>query len=262
LLPRPGANEAWQTMRHEVDHEIRQASDYALRFSPHGSGQGRAGNGPSPTATSSKPTANSPQPQPGQGQAPSPGQNGTVHNQGAPSEGAPLPSGGAIYNLFRILFLLAVVIVAGWWLFSRRELILQAFRSMVAAVAKFFRDLFGLSSFLKRSTARVEKTAPTRQPFATFDNPFLTGNEGSWTHARLILYSYEALRAWAEEKGIAPRPQQTAREFCGELSDRFPEMGSELSQLSSLYGRAAYTASAAEGSDLEPVKSLWRFFYS
>ena len=262
LLPRPGANEAWQTMRREVDHEIRQASDYALRFSPHGSGQGRAGNGTSPTATSSKPTANSSQPQPGQGQAPSPGQNGTVQNQGAPSQEAPPPSGGAIYNLFRILILLAVVILAGWWLYSRRELILQAFKSIVAAVAQFFRNLFGLGSFLKRSTARVEKTASTRQPFANFHNPFLTGNEGTWTHARLILYSYEALRAWAEEKGVAPRPQQTAREFCGELGDRFPEIGSELGQLSSLYGQAAYTASAAENCDLEPVKNLWRFFYS
>jgi hypothetical protein len=259
FLPRPGANEAWQTVRQEVDHGIRQASDYALRFSPHGSGQGRAGNGTSPTVNSSKPTANSPQP--GQGQAPSPGQNGTVQNQGSPSPPSPLPAGGAIYNLFRILFLLVVVIVAGWWLFSRRDLILQAFRSIVAAVAQFFRDLFGLNSFLKRSTARVEKTVPPRQPFATFHDPFLTGNEGSWTHARLILYSYDALRAWAEEKGAAPRPEQTAREFCGELSGRFPEMGSELSQLSSLYGRAAYTASAAEDRDLEPVKSLWRFFY-
>ena len=217
LLPRPGANEAWQTMRHEVDHEIRQASDYALRFSPHGSGQGRAGNETRPNATSSKPTANSPQPQPGQGQAPSPGQNGTVQNQGAPSESS-APSGGAIYNLFKILFLLAVIVVAGWWLFSRRELILQAFKSIVAAVSQFFRDLSGLSSFLRKSTAPVEKTARPRQPFATFHDPFLTGNEGTWTHARLILYSYEALRAWAEAKGVPPRPEQTAREFCWELS--------------------------------------------
>lgn len=266
LLPRPGADEAWQNLRHQVDYRLHQASNYALRFSPHGSGQGRSGNQSDKSSPAGDATATANQPQPGQGQSPNPspvsGQNGTVQNQGAPSHQTSLPSAGAFYNLFKILFLLAVVIVAGWGLFNRRELIAQALKSIVAAIAQFFRDLFGLGSFFKRSTLPAEKRNPNRQPFAAYHNPFLSGNEATWTHAKLILYSYEALRAWAEEKGVAPRPQQTAREFCVELSGRFPEINPELSQLSSLYGQAAYTTSAAAGCDLEPVKKLWRFFYA
>jgi hypothetical protein len=140
-------------------------------------------------------------------------------------------------------------------------LIFQALKSIAASIAHFLKDLFKLGSWLKRSTVQVENRSQTRQSFAAYHNPFLTGNETAWTHAKLILYSYEALRAWAEEKGVAPRPEQTAREFCNELSGRFPEIGPELRQLSSLYGRAAYTASAAESCNLEPVKNLWRFFY-
>jgi hypothetical protein len=162
--------------------------------------------------------------------------------------------------LFKILFLLAIVALAGWWLFRRRDLIFQAIKSIIASIAQFFRDLFRLGS--ASGAATIPKTkAPPRRPFATYRNPFLTGREGAWTHGQLILYSYDALRAWAEEKGVVPRPEQTAREFCVELSGRFPEINSELNQLSSLYGRAAYTTTGAEGSDLEPVKSLWQFFY-
>jgi hypothetical protein len=262
LLPRPGANEAWQNLSYRVDYRLRQASDYAMRFGPHGSGQGREGQQAGPTNAAKNPIANSQQPQPGQGQSPSPGQNGTVQNQGIPSEGTRTPSGGAFYHLFKVLFLLAVLLLAGWWLFRRRELIAQALRSIIASIRQFFRDLFGLSTIFKRSTVAVEKRAPMRRPFAEYHNPFLTGNETAWSRAKLILYSYDALRAWAEEKGIAPRPEQTAREYCAELSRRFPEINSELKQLSSLYGRAAYTTSAAEGCDLEPVKNLWRFFYA
>ncbi|MGC9943809.1 MAG: DUF4129 domain-containing protein [Verrucomicrobiota bacterium] len=262
LLPRPGANEAWQNLRYQVDNRLRQASDYAMRFGPHGNGRGREGKQAGPSNTPKNPTANSPQPEPGQGQSPSPGQNGTVQDQGVPSDQPPPLSGGNVYNLFKILFLLAVVLLAGWWLFSRRELVAQVLKSIIASIRQFFRDLFGLGAIFKRSGAPVAKRAQLRRPFAEYHNPFLSGNETTWSRARLVLYSYDALRAWAEEKGVAPRPEQTAREFCAELSGRFPEMNSELNQLSSLYGQAAYTTSAAEGCDLEPVKNLWRYFYA
>jgi hypothetical protein len=263
LLPRPGANDAWQTLRYQVDYRLHQASDYALRFGPHGKGQGRSGNQTGPSNPSPTPTANSPQPQPGQGQSPNPDQHGPVQNQNTPAhqpsvEGA----GGALYSLFKILFLFAVAILAAWWLFRRRDLILQALKSIIAAIAQFFRDLFRFGSSTTAPAANTGKKSPPRRPFAAFHNPFLTGRETAWTHGQLILYSYEALRAWAEEKGVTPRPEQTAREFCTELSDRFPEINPELNRLSFLYGQAAYTTSGAESSDLEPVKKLWQYFYA
>ena len=48
LLPRPGAREAWATLRYHVDHQLRKASDFAARFNPHGTGNGRSGNDSSP----------------------------------------------------------------------------------------------------------------------------------------------------------------------------------------------------------------------
>ncbi len=52
LLPRPGAHEAWRTLRYHVDNQLRRASDYAMRFNPHGSGSGRASDQESPNGKS------------------------------------------------------------------------------------------------------------------------------------------------------------------------------------------------------------------
>ena len=260
LLPRPGAGEAWQNMRRHVDYRLHQASDYALRFSPHGKGQGRSGNQFDKSSPQGDATARANQPQPGQGQSPAPDPNGTSQSQGAPAHQPSLPSAGPLYNLFKILFLVAIIVAVGWILFRRRDLILQALKSIAASIAKFFQDLFGFTSLFNKSAAIATHKNPPRRPFAKFHNPFLSGRGADWTHARLIMYSYDALRAWAEEKGVVPRPEQTAREFCAEVSARFPEINSELNQFSRLYGQAAYTTTAAEGSDLEPVKNLWRFF--
>jgi hypothetical protein len=74
----------------------------------------------------------------------------------------------------------------------------------------------------------------------------------------LIAYSFEALQAWAVEQGADFQPQQTAREFCGDLRGRFPEMASELDRLSFFYSYAAYGRELPGNRDLEPVKRLWR----
>lgn len=104
-----------------------------------------------------------------------------------------------------------------------------------------------------------ENKRPGRRRFAAFRNPFLAGKNTSRTPEQLVLYSFEALQVWAEEQGIEPRPEQTAREFCSEVGSRFPEIIPELNQLSFLYCHAAYGQSVPAGYDLEPVKKLWRF---
>jgi hypothetical protein len=116
-------------------------------------------------------------------------------------------------------------------------------------------------TFQKRQRQPVKILKAKRPLFESYHNPFLTGGEDSWTHEQLVLYSFEALQSWAEEQGINPRPEQTAREFCEEVGSRFPEINSALYGLSFLYGHAAYGISAPAKYDLAPVKSLWQFFY-
>jgi hypothetical protein len=261
LLPRPGANDTWQTLRYHIDYQLHQASEYAARFSPHGKGQGRSGNETQKSDTSKNSTAVS-QPQEGSGQSPSPGQSGTVQSQDAPPQQPFTERAGQFYHWFKILFLLALAVLAGWWFFRQRDVIFQITQSFVAALAQFFKDLFRFGLPRNEKTATAKNQQPGRRLFASYRNPFLLGKYSSWTHEQLVLYSFEALQAWAEEQGIKTRPEQTAREFCVELGNRFPEIISELSQLSFLYSHTAYGISAQTDYNLEPVKKLWRFLGS
>ena len=85
LLPRPGAGDAWMALRHQVDYRLHQASDFAMRFSPHGSGKGRSGNEPSKTGPQNNPNAKSqPNNQTGPG-GNSPGQTGSGGKSQSPA---------------------------------------------------------------------------------------------------------------------------------------------------------------------------------
>jgi Domain of unknown function (DUF4129) len=237
-----------------------------MRFSPHGTGKGRSGNEPS----NANPQ-NNPQPgdQTGSGQSQSGNQTGSGNQHSGQSQNPPpqqppfsTPLTNAFYNWFKTLFFLILALLVAWWIFRQRGLIFEAVKSIIASIADFFKNLFGFRFSLKSAGAAANKKNQKRRPFAAFKNPFLTGKEQAWTQAQLILYSYEALRAWAEERGIEPRPEQTAREFCLELGGSFPEIHSELNQISLLYSRMAYGMEQPGNQNLEPLKELWRYFYS
>ena len=269
LLPRPGVNDTWLTLRYHVDYQLRRASEYAAQIGPHGAGRGRPGSetqksGDSKDSTSAAQSPKDKAQSDGgrqQNQTPS-GQKMKTPNQPSPPESSspsPLDRAGGFYRWFRGLFLLAGAILISWWVIRQRELIIQIARSFLAALAQFFRDLLQFGSRVKRITVKREERTPRQRPFAAYLSPFLTGKDKSWTAEQLILYSYEALQAWAAEQGIQSQPQQTAREFCLLLSETFPDAAAELNRLSFLYGHAAYGNAVPSGCDLEPVKKLWRY---
>jgi hypothetical protein len=267
LLPRPGVNDTWQTLRYHVDCQLHRASEYAARMNPHGAGQGRPGDKtqksgePKDNSSASQSQAGNPQPanQGQQNQTPA-GQKVEAQDQTSSPEPA-RPSftdrAGGFYRWFKPLFLLAGAILIIWWLIRQRDLILQIATSVLAALEQFFRNLFQLGSRMKRTTLKREERTPRQHPFAAYRSPFLTGKDKSWTAEQLILYSYEALQAWAVEQGIQSQPQQTAREFCVLLGETFPDAAAELNRLSFLYGHAAYGNAVPAGCDLEPVRKLW-----
>ncbi len=269
LLPRPGVNDTWRTLRYQVDYRLHRASEYAARINPHGAGRGRP-EGETQKPGESKDNTSASQSQAGKSQPENSGQrtqtpdrrNETTPGQTAPQQSASpiIPESAAgLYRWFRSLFILAGVILVSWWVIRQRDLILQIARSFLAALAQFFRDLFQFGSHVQRTMAKREERTPRQRPFAAYPSPFLTGKDKSWTAEQLIFYSYEALQAWAVQQGIPSRPQQTAREFCLLLGETFPDAAAELNRLSFLYGHAAYGNAVPAGCDLEPVKKLWRY---
>ena len=259
LLPRPGATQAWVSLRYHIDHQLRNASRFAMQFSPHGKGDGRAGK---ETSEDAKKSGDATKSQDAKEKSSTPDDTAKAPPREGPKSPSIADHSEQIYRLFRILFVSVVVLAAMWWLVRKRELFLQMARGFWAAVLKFFRDLFGIFTFQKvRTETRPNIQKSNLFPFLSYHNPFLTGGEESWTHEKIVLYSFEALQAWAAEKGIQPRLEQTASEFCEEVGKHFPEIYSALYGLSFLYGYAAYGEPAPAKYDLAPVRDLWQFFY-
>ena len=273
LLPRPGAGEAWGTLRYHVDHQLRRASEYAARFNPHGTGSGRAGNQP---PASGQPEKQSPQA--GQasdsnpdnktsanGQAEPPSGNGSKQGTGQDGNGSPgktplnlSPSASSIYSWLKFLFWAAAAIVFGWLLFRYHAVILTALKSAWAALRNFIAALLGLSRRTAPAPPAASKPA-TVPPFKTFKNPFLTGGDRVWPPEQLITYSYDALRSWAREQEAEPGSPQTPREFCRQLGTEMPEAADALAHLAFLYGHVAYGASVPGNYNPEQLRSLWDF---
>lgn len=257
LLPRPGATAAWRTLGYQIDYRLHQASDYAMRFSPHGSGQGRTGNDVDNSAARKNDSDSSGQ-QKTPGQSPDQVTGKTDQTQNNPPPPTATPSAPALFKWLRALFLLAVLLLTAWLAWRHRAVLLSLVQSIIAALKKFWNDLLGFKWGSGKAAPAGADAKRKSRLFASFQNPFL-GGEGSRTPEQLVLYSYAALRAWAEDQGITPHPEQTAREFCAGLVSRFPEITEELRQMAWLYSHAAYDQAIPPGRDLEPVKRLWRF---
>jgi hypothetical protein len=155
--------------------------------------------------------------------------------------------------------MVVAVIVAGWWLFRCRYLLLEMARTVVSTIVEFFRKLLDLTPAW-RPAKRLEPAAPTPKirPLSEYKNPFFAAEQHKMPPAEIIFYTYDFVRAWARERGFEMHPEQTPREFCQEMAARSPELAGEYRQLSFLYAHAAYSRSLPAHCDMEPLKELWR----
>lgn len=271
LVPRPGAAGAWVTLRYHIDYQLRWASQYALRFNPRGSGQSNSGhpsnapqesNSQSPNGRQQSETGkNSQQQQQSNSGKKAEGQSGNDGGQNqSPSGKTPPPLSGpasSLYQLLKWLVLLGGAILVGWWLFRRRELLLQMWREFWAALMHFFRNLLGFRLMLPG--AKIQESQSMPRHFAEYQNPFATGEAKAWTPRQLILYTCEGLQCWAAEHGIKAGPEQTAREFCSHLSKSFSEMAPALDHLAYVHGHASYGTSIPGNYSPESLKQLWDY---
>jgi len=263
FLPRPGAHQAWMTLRYQVDYRLRQASQFAAKGNPPGQGQGRAGNetggqqGGS-TTSSSQPNDQTTPDKAGTKTSPS-----SPSASSAPSPPAPALMGqaGSIYQFLRTAVIIIAIILAGWWLYRCWPLLLEIARTLVSSIVEFFRKLLDLTPSW-RPAKRQEPAAPRPKlrPLSEYKNPFYAGQGQQMPPAEIILYTFDAVQAWAREQGYELHPEQTAREFCRDMADRSPALVGQYRQLSYLYAHAAYSQNLPARCNLEPLKELWRQF--
>jgi hypothetical protein len=262
FLPRPGALAAWASLRAQVDYRLQQASQFAARANPHGTGEGRAGEDSGKgkeekgdDGDSGKKADASPQEEHGGKKMQGKGPPGQTPSPSVP----PLSSPARMYQWLKTLMLAVAAALAGFWIFRCRFLLWQIACSAWAAILNFFRkllDLMPARTPVRPQALEVPQARP--RPLSQFKNPFHAGKDYSRPPLEIVLYTYEALRAWALEKQMELHPEQTAREFCESISGQVPEIAGPLERLSYLYAHAAYAERLPASCDLEPLRELWQ----
>ncbi len=105
--------------------------------------------------------------------------------------------------------------------------------------------------------AEVESRPP--RPFASFADPFASGQASRMTAAELVSYTFEALEAWARERDFSRRPGETPLEFAERLSEEFPALEATVRQLAAMYVAVAYgRLTDVPAGGREAMRELWR----
>jgi hypothetical protein len=109
-----------------------------------------------------------------------------------------------------------------------------------------------------RSEQAEAERAPPPRPFASFRDPFRTGEADGLSAEALVRYSFEALEAWAAERRLARRVGETALEFVERLGEEFPALEADARRLADLVAGLAYAPYGLEGDCRKSLRQFWR----
>ncbi|GAB4139382.1 MAG: hypothetical protein Tsb009_08250 [Planctomycetaceae bacterium] len=158
-----------------------------------------------------------------------------------------------IYGVLAIVIL--VLVIKNW------QSILEGFLNFLRELRNMFSGWFTRKSksASKKSNEETDgkfETAP--RPYSSFSNPFHSGTAYQTAPRTVIAYTFEAFEAWAYERGIRRKWEQTPREFARDVCDAAPEISKHASQLATLYTRAAYAEGTPPSNCLETLETIWR----
>ena len=143
-----------------------------------------------------------------------------------------------------------------WYMIRHRAALLESLRQMYL----WLLGLFGLAGGDTETEAEAVDTleaARTTRPFASFENPFHTGRAARMKPQTIVVYTFEALQAWAREQGIERTGDQTPLEFVKTVADQFPGMSSEVTQAGRIYAEVAYASGSPSRGKVDRLEVLW-----
>ena len=131
---------------------------------------------------------------------------------------------------------------------------------LLVAVSAWWQSLGALwkrTSTTEEETMRKEEPVPPR-PFSAYPDPFLYGDGENMSTAQLVRFSFEALEAWARERGQERRLQETPLEFAQRLGGEFAEMDKEVCRLAGYYAGLAYAGKSPGAASREAIRVFWQ----
>ncbi|MBL9138176.1 MAG: DUF4129 domain-containing protein [Verrucomicrobiales bacterium] len=261
LLPRPRGLDTWANLGLELRERDPRASKYAWMRGEAAKGEGRrigepgAPGGNRADGRSTEPSeareaagqdragggADAGTPRDGSG-------GGEASRRSKPASTAPsLPevSAGGWLAWVRGISLLTAILAIAW--------VLWRFGPQWLAALK--------ASWRRPSAAPPPASAapaPRRRRFAEFEDPFRHGGSTRMTPDELAVYTFEALEAWAADRGRERPPDQTPLSFGRDLEGVLDERTDDLRSAVRLYLRAAYGGGGTLAEETDPLRRLWQ----
>lgn len=132
-------------------------------------------------------------------------------------------------------------------------------RQLLEALQRLWQSLFGWwpTATLRTGPEAPEEMRPPPAPFRVFTNPFAAGAE-RWTPEQLVRYSFEALEAWANERGLGRQVNETPMEFGRRVCAEAVDLEAMPEQLTGLYARAAYAPGRLPREAVQVVREFWQ----
>lgn len=251
FIPRPGAGEAWATLRHQFDHRMYQISEMATP--PDRRDELLPPPNENDSTSSSSANANNPANAKETANNQSADKNPQSANASVSSNSNSLAT-AKTYTYLRRGVLIALALFFLWQLIRLRHILMELIRSLIEAIKRSL--LYSMPKPVRPAVPSFEDQR--RRSLADFKNPFLNDAKHARPPAEIILYTFEALHAWARENGIEEHPEQTPREFCISITAQLPDQVEALRQLAFLHAHVAYGHTLPEQCDMEPLKELWR----
>jgi Domain of unknown function (DUF4129) len=167
------------------------------------------------------------------------------------------PSAGWLLPIVKVLLYLAIVVVGTY-------LLIRYWTQVRAWLARFWQELldFWNNVFASRRATGIVDSAteaiPKSRPFAAFHDPFASGTAKGVPVAELVRYTFEALEAWAEERGLPRSPDETPLEFAARVGDAVPAVAGGVRELAGLYARVAYARQSLPASCSTSLARCWQ----
>ena len=133
-------------------------------------------------------------------------------------------------------------------------------RRLLEGWRKFWEGLFGAKEESAQegdSESPLEDLSEPAVPFSTFANPFDSGEADRMDPRELVRYTFQALEAWARERDLGRRLDETAQEFIARLGEEMPTLEQEATRLGGLHARVEYARGALPGGAAETVRRFW-----
>jgi hypothetical protein len=185
------------------------------------------------------------------------------------------PSGSALGSLLALLAALAPVLK--WIVFAAfvlvvAFLVLRGVLQFLANFTNWARDLLktlrswweGLFGWLGRREGQEKEAeeevvhAPPPRPFASYSNPFRDGSADRLGPEKLVRYAFEALQAWAWERHLGRRPDETPLEFAERVGMEVPGLEADAARLAALYARVLYARGPLPANARAVVEQFWQ----